>query len=252
MQYMTKGTMTETTRQQKQENGAINLEIFEQVMGAKRTKLAENMCGLVYEGKAYGCFAGHDGFSDQRKWEADYGGPDFCHDFVWIFAAEAAVARTGLLGRYVEALVKRVYPRWGSISDNQEIVDFWFTLAHASPLERAKAMSEALATESRKGLEQVVKDAIRLAIRLALADGDVKACAEQNFLEFVENLETRRAEELLAVMCLGREDYSSFEAALGSMAGSSGDRTAVAQRMIGEVELLNYLRAGLSKLHNAE
>jgi len=54
-------------------------------------------------------------------------------------------------------------------------------------------MSEALAIESRKGLEQVLKDAMRLAIRIALADGEVKVSAERNFLELVQKLESQRA-----------------------------------------------------------
>lgn len=244
--------MTETTKEQKQENGAINLAIFEQVMGAKRMKLEQDLCGLVYQGKAYGCFEGHAAFDDQSRWEAQYGGPDFCQDFVWIFAAEAAIAKTGLLGRYVEALVKRIYPKWNSISDDKEIVDFWYALAHASPLNRTKAMSEALAIQSRKDLEQVIAGAIRLAIRVALADGEAKTRAEHSFLDYVGRLEPQRAEELLAVMFMGRGDHSSLEAALRAASGSSGDRSALAQRMTGELRLLNYLRDGLAKLLSAE
>jgi len=225
----------------------INLAIFEKLMGATRQKLPNKQCGLVHADKTYACFSGHGRFEMQECWEDEYHGPDFCKDLVWVFAAEAAARQGGLLEEYMEALVEEVYPAWNAITATKDVIAFWYGLAHASPMQRATALASAI--ETSESLEGVVERAMQLALPIATAIGDDdKETAAEPFLEFVRNLKPQRAEELLAVMYLGRGDHPTFELTLKVIKGASSDQSALARQMSGKAPLVRYLRDGLAKL----
>ena len=230
------------------ENNVINLMIFEEVMGATRERLSDDVCGLLYDGQAYPCFNGHAQFPKQGVWEAHYAGPDFCSDLVWAFAAEDVIAKTEMLETYMELMVKRVCPNWNSISKTKEVVGFWFALAHAGALERANALGKTATLRHRQGLAQIVKEAIGLAQPIVAAEGEARRTATEPFLEFVQNLKSQRADELLAVMYLGRGDHPTLAATLRAVEGTSHDLSALGHQMAGKVPLVKYLRDRLAKL----
>jgi hypothetical protein len=225
--------------------GAVNLLIFEQLLGAKRQKLPGNLCGLVCANSTYICFEGHDRFELPDCWEEHYHGPQFCDDLTWVFAAQTAAGQAGLMGPYVEALVKSVCPNWNTLKTSSEVLKFWYALANASSMQRATAL--ATAVKSVNNLEQVVERALQLASPIAQAEGEAKSMAMQPFIEFVRNLQPQRADELLAIMYLGRGDCATFAEMLRIVAGSSFDPTALAQQMAGKVPLTRYLQDGLVK-----
>jgi hypothetical protein len=99
-------------------------------------------------------------------------------------------------------------------------------------------------------LEQIVERAIELALSMATAKGDARTLAGVPFREFVKSLDPQRAEDLIAVMYLGRGDQPSFAAMRKVVAGWSVDQHALAQQMYGKGPLLRYLRDGLEKLRS--
>lgn len=223
---------------QEQDFNAINLEIFEKLMGAKRTKLEQGACGLVYKDQVYGRLEGQENFHNLQRWEAGYAGPDFCYDLGWIFAAESALANSELLKFYLQALVKIVCPNWSKLDKDSEVLDFWFSLAHASPCNRATAISMALKAQFRHNLEDIVEEAISLATHMP----------GQPFLDYVQGLEPPVAEGLLATMYFGRGDHPTFELTLRAVHGSSYDQKALARQMAEKTPLVKYLQDGLAKL----
>jgi Protein of unknown function (DUF3775) len=225
--------------------GAVNLLIFEQVLGATRQKLPGNFCGLVYAASTYICFEGHDRFEISACWEEHYHGPDFCDDLTWVFTAQAAAGQAGLTGAYVEALVKAVCPNWNQLKTSSEVLKFWYALANASSTQRALALASAI--RSLSNLEQVVERALQLALPIAQAEGEAKSTAMQPFIEFVRNLQPQRADELLAIMYLGRGDCATFAEMLRIVAGSAFDATGLARQMAGKVPLTRYLQDGLAR-----
>jgi len=225
--------------------GAMNLFIFEQLLGAKRQKLPNNQCGLVSANHTYICFAGHDRFETSICWGEHYAGPTFCDDLNAAFAAEEAACQAELKGQYIEALVKQVCPNWHNLKTSSEVMSFWFSLAHASPLQRATALMAAI--RSRDSLEQVVERSLELALPIASAAGEARSTAARPFIEFVKSLPSQRADELLAVMYLGRGDCATFAEMLRTVAGSAFDQTALAQQMVGKAPLTQYLQDGLRK-----
>jgi len=217
--------------------GAINLEIFERVMGAQRVKLDRGVYGHIHQGKEYPCLEDFDRFDDRKMWEAQYGGPDFCNEFLWIFAAEAAMSNAELMGFYVESLAKRVYPNWNTMMASTDVVDFWYSLAHASPMDRALSISAALAMKSRHNLKGVIEEAISLATTKG-----------EPLLDFLRNLTPWQAEGLAAVIYLGRGDHPTFDLALEQAAGAPFYLYGMVQQMADRGLLVKYLQDGMTKL----
>lgn len=112
-------------------------------------------------------------------------------------------------------------------------------------MQRALALASAI--RSLSSLEQVVEQALQLAAPIAQAQGEAKSTATQPFIEFVRNLPPQRADELLAIMYLGRGDCATFAEMLRIVAGSAFDPTALAQQMAGKVPLTRYLQDGLAR-----
>jgi hypothetical protein len=97
-------------------------------------------------------------------------------------------------------------------------------------------------------LERDVERAIELAAPIGAADGYAKTEAGAPFRAFVKELNPQRAEDLIAVMYLGRGDCKTFAAMRRVVAGWSADRHGLAQQMCGKVPLIRYLVDGLAKL----
>lgn len=122
-------------------NTEINLIIFEGLYGATREKLADDVCGLMRAGALYGTFKGHGNFTDEELWEDHYQGPDFCGDVARMFEVEEVLALRHWQRAYVEMLVSAACPTWQNLRMSDEVLDFWYALAHASSLQRARAAS---------------------------------------------------------------------------------------------------------------
>jgi hypothetical protein len=99
-------------------------------------------------------------------------------------------------------------------------------------------------------LERDVERAIELAAPIATADGDAKTTAAGPFREFIKRLDPHRAEDLIAVMYLGRGDCRTFAAMRRVVAGWSADQNALAGQMSGKAPLVKYLLEGLAKLRS--
>ena len=125
--------------------------LAEHLLGATRTKLSADVCGVMLAGAAYACFQGHERFDDEEMWARHYTGPDIGGDITLAFRAEDELCRSRRrLGRYMEYLVKRVYPRFASISADADVCDFWFALTHAAPRDRVAAMAAVLHAEEER------------------------------------------------------------------------------------------------------
>jgi hypothetical protein len=145
--------MSETEREDPQSivNRETNLAIFEYLYGAKREKLADDVCGLMHQGKVYGNFKGHENFKDEEQWEAHYSGPDFCVSLEKMFEVEELLKRQNRHLAYAQSLVWTVCPAWQSLNLNQAVLGFWFALAHASSLQRAGAAAKLLFEGHKRG-----------------------------------------------------------------------------------------------------
>lgn len=131
------------------DRGRMNLAIFEGLFGAIRTRLEDDVCGLVLGDETFGCFCGHGRFDDEELWEEHWCGPDFCGDLTEMFAAEELLAAMCGHGDYAQALAQVVCPNWESPEAKDEVLDFWYALAHALPVRRARAAAW-VALESRR------------------------------------------------------------------------------------------------------
>jgi hypothetical protein len=129
--------------------GEVNLVIFEELFGATRERLADDVCGLLHAGTMHGSFKGHDRFDDEEVWAEHYQGPDFCGDLVRMFEVEERLARKSWQRAYAEALALGVCPNYQRLRNTDEVLDFWYALAHASPVQRARAAGRAIFTEGR-------------------------------------------------------------------------------------------------------
>jgi hypothetical protein len=127
--------------------GEVNLLIFEELFGATRERLADDVCGLLHAGVMYGSFKGHDRSNDEEMWAEHYQGPNFCGDLVRMFEVEERLARTGLQHAYAETLALGVCPNYQRLKNVEEVLDFWYALAHASPVQRARAAGRVIVTE---------------------------------------------------------------------------------------------------------
>src|SRR3977135_2123231 len=97
------------------DRGRMNLAIFEGLFGAIRTRLANDVCGLVLGDEAFGCFCGHGRFDDEELWWEDWCWPYFCGDLTAMSVAEELLVETCGHGDYVQALAQMVCPNWESL-----------------------------------------------------------------------------------------------------------------------------------------
>jgi hypothetical protein len=212
-----------------------------------------------------------------------YAGPDFCGDANATRAAEETLSIVGRRAAYIERLLPRVYPAWETVADPGDVLDFWFALAHAPPLQRALAVYESLpptwvggdhdeddgddvredppaarslviavtgTADVPADLAAAVIRAIELARPLSLAQGEQRVEVGRPLVEFVAGLPLDRAQALLAVMYLGRGDHSTFAATLNAVSRSPDSPAIIAQRMAAKVPLVTYLEKGLAKLES--
>ena len=135
----------------KADNAETNLVIFEGLFGAKRQRLANDMCGLVSAGGVHGSFAGHELFYHAELWVMHYRGPDFCKDLVQMHAAEDRLADKGWHRNYAQTLVQAVCSKYRRLTKDEEVVDFWFAVAHATAAQRARAAAHAIREVKRHG-----------------------------------------------------------------------------------------------------
>lgn len=123
-----------------------NRIIFEEACGASRRKLDGDWCGYEYEGQLYLCFQGHEHFDNDEQWDAKYNGPDFFTSLEWGMKLGDVFDRQERRGYeiYLNRLVNRVFPRWKVALNRDDVLDFWFALAHASAADRAEAAVETI------------------------------------------------------------------------------------------------------------
>jgi hypothetical protein len=133
------------------DNAETSLVIFEGLFGATRERLADDACGLVSAGGLHGSFSGHDRFNDAKLWAAHYRGPDFCTDLAQMHAAEDRLAERRWHRAYAVALACAVCPNYRGLTTDQEVLDFWFALAHATAAQRARAAAHVIREEERHG-----------------------------------------------------------------------------------------------------
>jgi len=245
-------------------NAEVNLALFEGLFGAKRARLADDLCGLTQGDALHGSFVGHDHFDDEELWEAHYQGPDFCCDLSKMYQAEERLAERGWQRRYIEQLMSEARIDYQGPTTREGVLDFWYALVHINPLRRARAAARVICHASATGawalskttdpaaLERDVLRAIELALPIADADADDKTPAAVPFLDFIGGLTPERAEDLIAVMYLGRGDHSHFAAMRRVVAGWGRDRNTLARQMVGKVPLARFLRDGLAKLQNEQ
>ena len=131
-------------------HNARNVLLLERGLGAQRVRLADGWCGWRWGGeggiepRTLRCFAGHPRFNEAQAWITHYSGPDFFSALAGSFDLGHARMDRGYGHAYVEQLVTRGCPQWERLSEMEEVVAFWFSLAHATPAERAAAAEVAL------------------------------------------------------------------------------------------------------------
>jgi hypothetical protein len=261
----------------------VNLLILERVMGARRQLLPKDRCGLVLNEAVYDCFGGHDRFDDERVWETCYAGPDFCQDLAWAFAAEAATDAAGMRGIYLERLLTRVYPNWQNALEADDVLAFWFALAHASAGDRARALAAASAAaislrsgadKNRRaaevdGFAELRSDAgrlIELVSRVPSAAGSVVVSLDPAAIDhqtettarlaiasvrqFVLGLRPDAAERLMAAYLFGTAEDRTFAGWLAEVRRYYPQQARIADKLsdIGVAVLTEALKIGMEKL----
>lgn len=116
-----------------------NLDIFERILGAKRTQLSHNWCGHVFRSQEYRAFQGVEHFSDESMWRNHYQGPDFGSDLNACFLMEDEIKRHRQIEPYLRCLCDIVYPAWDKISKEADVFAFWYGLTHATAKQRVNA-----------------------------------------------------------------------------------------------------------------
>jgi hypothetical protein len=195
---------------------AISMHLFEDVLGACRTS-----DGHLWEGRLFLRAADSSGaiaptqqipLDDDDEWKQAYAGPNFLTDANYALAAEEALVLQGLMQPYIRKLLELNGRDWQRLTTDSEVYEFWFSLAHMMPWQRAVAAASMTGMDiacshqhrRRECLKTLAKQVVQLIGAMQKGGMPDRHRAGNRFRDLMHSLTVPQAVRLASVVDLGR------------------------------------------------